>query len=68
MPSRDAPSSVTSLIFTRRHIEIQQPSSVALQWSQHHGPPGSEAICISVDEEIAHGIPGKRRTIAGDPR
>lgn len=30
----------------------------------YHGFPG--ALCISINEEVIHGIPGKRRLIAGD--
>lgn len=41
-------------------------SSNFLGYGAGYGPPFPGVACISVNEELLHGIPGKRRLVAGD--
>jgi len=50
----------------RRQIEQRGLSSSFLGYAPGSAPPYPAVICISVNDEIVHGIPGKRRLQEGD--
>jgi methionyl aminopeptidase len=50
----------------RRQIEQRRLRSSFLGYSPGGAPPFPSVICISVNDEIVHGIPGRRRLASGD--
>ncbi len=50
----------------RRQIRTRELESSFLDYAPGGAPPYPAVICISVNDEIVHGIPGKRRLHDGD--
>ena len=55
---------MTTLDLEKEALRVMEERGVRSAFKGYHGYPGY--ICVSVNEEIVHGIPGKRRIKDGD--
>lgn len=55
---------ITTLELEREALRVIQKRGARSAFKGYHGFPGS--ICVSVNEEIVHGIPGPKKLRAGD--
>ncbi len=55
---------ITTLDLEREALRVMQKNGARSAFKGYHGFPGS--ICVSINEEIVHGIPGTKKICDGD--